>query len=270
MKKILVLAVLISCTSFAKIEHTVTIVQRPDGQFDVTCMDGNVEIRTKEDLINNRVCILFNTVEGDWLLKDGGIDNGKKMCDMHITFVRTRDAIYKLSALFKAPCTGTVGETQDCRAMICNLRLDGKGYTMDFSTAGRLNMSRVEDGLQAGYTGDTGKGGPGGVVNLGNTRTIEMNGVPNVLQVTNDNGATWKAICDDSFDDNGATVACRDMGFAAFDSYQTSIDVPGDNDFGLDDVACQGNEANLFECNHTAWNMHNCSSTEHVTLVCKQ
>jgi hypothetical protein len=267
LKKFLVLAALISANSFATIEHSISIIQRPDGMFDVTCIDGNVEVKTKEDLLKNRVCTLFNTVIGAWTLIDGGIENGKRMCDLNLSIVRSDDAIFKLTAQFTSPCTGQSSLTQDCRAMSCSLQLDNKFYAMDFATEGRMNMTRIEDGFQAGYKGDAGRGGPGGRV-LGNVRTVTMDTVDNVLQATNDGGKTWKAVCDDSFGVNEALVACHEMGYSSVDHLEIAISVSGDSDYGFDDVVCQGTEKSLNDCKHTPWGMHNCGENEHIQLTC--
>jgi hypothetical protein len=263
-----VLAALISANGFAAIEHSMSIIQRPDGQFDVTCIDGNVEVKTKEDLLKNRVCTLFNTVTGMWTLIDGGIENGKRMCDLNLSLVRSDDTIFKLTAMFTSPCNAQSSVTQDCRAMSCSLKLDNKFYDMDFATVGRMNMTRIEDGFQAGYKGDAGRGGPGGHVNLGNVRTATMDTVDNVLQVSNDGGTTWKAVCDDDFGAIEALVACREMGYTSVDHLETSVSVYGDRDYGYDDVNCQGTESSLQDCKHTAWGLHNCGEGEHIQLTC--
>lgn len=268
MKKFLVLVALISANSFAAIEHSMSIIQRPDGLFDVTCIDGNVEIKTKEDIQKNLVCTLFNTVTGLWTLVDGGIENGKPMCDLNLSLVRSNDSIFKLTAMFAPPCTGGSSLTQDCRAMSCSLQLENKFYAMDFATEGRMNMTRIEDGFQAGYKGDAGRGGPGGHVNFSNTRTTTMGSVDNVLQTSNDGGATWKPVCDDGFGAIEALVACREMGYVSVDRLQIAVDVAGDNDYGFDDMACEGTESTLSDCKHTPWSLHNCGAGEHIQLTC--
>lgn len=268
MKKFLVFAALVSANSFATIEHSMSIIQRPDGLFDVTCIDGNVEVKTKDDIMKNRVCTLFNTVNGIWTLVDGGVENGKPMCDLKLSIVRTDDAIFKLTAIFAPPCTSSSSLTQDCRALSCSLQLENKFYAMDFATEGRMNMTRIEDGFQAGYKGDAGRGGPGGRVNFGNVRTVTMDTISDVLQASNDGGATWKAVCDDGFGANEALVACREMGYTSVDRLQIAVDITGDTDYGFDDMSCQGTESTLNDCKHTPWGLHNCGAGEHVQLTC--
>ena len=36
----------------------------------------------------------------------------------------------------------------------------------------------------------------------------------------------------------------------------------------LDDVRCQGNEADLDDCSHSAWGIHNCGHNEDVSIDC--
>lgn len=45
-------------------------------------------------------------------------------------------------------------------------------------------------------------------------------------------------------------------------------DVPPDMPIWLDDVRCNGREANLLDCNHLGLGGHNCGHSEDVILAC--
>lgn len=67
-------------------------------------------------------------------------------------------------------------------------------------------------------------------------------------------------VCNDFFDNEAATVACRQLGFKGrghvlpSDMMKTG-DVSGP--ILLDDVKCIGNETSLDDCKHSAWGVHN-------------
>ena len=84
-------------------------------------------------------------------------------------------------------------------------------------------------------------------------------------------GSTWKYVCDDVFDsnNNGANVACRELGFAS-GTHSNGV-APYDDAFMYgssfyDDVRCTGTEARLVDCPRSSG--HNCGTSEAVTLQC--
>ena len=69
------------------------------------------------------------------------------------------------------------------------------------------------------------------------------------LQVFHD--GQWGTVCDDSFGDTEATVACRQAGFAIGVGYQ---DFGGGEDpIWMDEVECAVSEAMLVDCGSNAW-----------------
>ena len=76
--------------------------------------------------------------------------------------------------------------------------------------------------------------------------------------------STWKYVCDDAFDsnNNGANVACRELGFA---SGTHSNGVAASDSF-YDDVHCTGSEAKLADCSRSTG--EDCGTNEAVTLQC--
>lgn len=74
----------------------------------------------------------------------------------------------------------------------------------------------------------------------------------------------WRGVCDDSFDDLDAVVACRSLGFRKVKSFQTAT---GPNDlFWMDGLACNGSEDDLFRCASTE--NEDCGSDEHIFISC--
>ena len=90
------------------------------------------------------------------------------------------------------------------------------------------------------------------------------------LEIQHDN--TWGTICDDFFDINAASVACRMLGFGgALAVYpraqlgQGSADQP----IWLDDISCRyGNETTFAECGHSEFRVENCYHGEDVGIAC--
>ncbi|XP_053381160.1 uncharacterized protein LOC123552388 isoform X2 [Mercenaria mercenaria] len=76
-------------------------------------------------------------------------------------------------------------------------------------------------------------------------------------------------ICDDNWDDNDATVACRMMGFefgkARFENNSKANEsLP----ILLDEVKCSGHESMLSECEHSDWGKHDCDHSEVAAVTC--
>ena len=94
---------------------------------------------------------------------------------------------------------------------------------------------------------------------------LRINGEFGVLEVLND--GSWRGICDDSFSEGEAVVACRQLG-GELVSYSIGARGPSAN-FWLDDLGCIGSESRIAQCfNGTNWGDEDCSSGEHVALVC--
>ncbi|NWZ60003.1 DMBT1 protein, partial [Haliaeetus albicilla] len=79
----------------------------------------------------------------------------------------------------------------------------------------------------------------------------------------------WGTVCDDNWDEEDATVVCRQLGCG------TVVSAPGAAQFGkgrnaiwLDDVNCTGKEDTLSECLARPWGTHNCDHGEDASVVC--
>jgi hypothetical protein len=245
------------------IEHAREMKLRPDGSYDVTCIDGEVEVRTPAEVQAGRVCTHIVHQSGVWTLIEGGVDHGMRMCDMNIDLLTGKSKVLNVSAGFTAPCGGNAVKTEECNGLVCNINIGEVFYSMDFSVSGRMELIRLQDGFRAVYRGQAGLG-----QTTARVRLETLGGVDNILQASNDNGATWLSVCDDDFTQENAAVACREMGFSGVQNFDIAITVTGDEVFGLDNVDCDGTESSLFDCRHQDWQVENCADYEHVQLTC--
>ena len=88
------------------------------------------------------------------------------------------------------------------------------------------------------------------------------------------NGQGWKGVCDDNFGLKEAHVLCRMAGYSdgadkAFTNSKPFGHGASGGKFAIDDLNCTGTEASVFECTHSAWNVHNCAKAEWVGVKCK-
>lgn len=88
---------------------------------------------------------------------------------------------------------------------------------------------------------------------------------PNTILEVMDRGQ-WSGVCDDGFDANAATVACRQLG-GTVSSFATGQRGRG-GDYAVDDLVCTGNETSLVQCPRRS-GADDCGEEEHVALVCK-
>jgi len=79
-----------------------------------------------------------------------------------------------------------------------------------------------------------------------------------------------KPICDDDWDDSDANVACRMLGYdwgdARTNSYYSSLGY--NENFGMDNVNCAGNEFSLYDCQHLGLGQDNCGRDEVAGVYC--
>ena len=79
----------------------------------------------------------------------------------------------------------------------------------------------------------------------------------------------WGTVCDDLWDLTDALVVCRQQG------YPEAVSAPGNAFFGpgsgaiwYDNVACDGTENNIAECDHNGLGIENCVHSEDAGVVC--
>jgi len=80
----------------------------------------------------------------------------------------------------------------------------------------------------------------------------------------------WGTVCDDSWGIEDARVVCRQLGLGdALAAPCCADNGQGAGQIWMDNVNCQGNEANLEDCGHNGWGSHNCAHSEDASVVCE-
>ena len=78
----------------------------------------------------------------------------------------------------------------------------------------------------------------------------------------------WSTVCDDLWDDNDATVICKQLGYSRGSARVSAYFGKGSGLILLDNVNCGGSEASIFACNHRTLGEHDCSHKEDAGVVC--
>ncbi|XP_048244989.1 deleted in malignant brain tumors 1 protein-like isoform X2 [Haliotis rufescens] len=81
---------------------------------------------------------------------------------------------------------------------------------------------------------------------------------------------TWGTICDDTFDNNAATVVCHQLGYtgSVFTPHGGSYYGPGGGVIWLDDFSCTGSEARLTDCLLKPWAVTSCNHNNDAGVDC--
>lgn len=79
----------------------------------------------------------------------------------------------------------------------------------------------------------------------------------------------WGTVCDDLWDINDATVACRQLGFSgATEALLRAVFGQGTGPILLDNVLCTGTESRLIDCPAQPIGLHNCAHIEDAGVRC--
>ncbi|KAJ8040728.1 Deleted in malignant brain tumors 1 protein [Holothuria leucospilota] len=79
----------------------------------------------------------------------------------------------------------------------------------------------------------------------------------------------WGTVCDDYWDWNDATVACRQLGYSSVVAiYHSAYFGQGSGRIWMDDLHCNGYESSLSDCPHNGFGQHNCVHHEDAGVVC--
>ena len=99
----------------------------------------------------------------------------------------------------------------------------------------------------------------------------ELEGRLEVYHCTTSGDCSWGTVCDNLFDQEEATVACRQMGKGDAKRWQGGGRYGrGSGVIWLDDLGCKGSEARLGDCpfREQTWGSNDCSHSEDAGLNC--
>ncbi|XP_053379862.1 deleted in malignant brain tumors 1 protein-like [Mercenaria mercenaria] len=81
----------------------------------------------------------------------------------------------------------------------------------------------------------------------------------------------WGTVCDDSFDDNAASVICRMLGYnpKGARARGRAFYGKGNGSVTIDELRCSGDETDISECKSNYWGSHtNCDHDEDASVEC--
>ena len=79
----------------------------------------------------------------------------------------------------------------------------------------------------------------------------------------------WGTICDDKWDLEDATVACRQLGYSRAESAKADAYYgKGSGTIWMDEVRCRGNEISLQQCPFSGWEINDCTHFEDAGVSC--
>ena len=78
----------------------------------------------------------------------------------------------------------------------------------------------------------------------------------------------WSTVCDDLWDDNDATVICKQLGYSRGSARVSAYFGEGSGLILLDNINCNGRESNIFDCRPRMFGDHDCEHHEDAGVIC--
>ena len=75
-------------------------------------------------------------------------------------------------------------------------------------------------------------------------------------------------MCDDLWDDNDATVICKQLGYSRGSARVSAYFGEGSGLILLDNVNCNGRESSILDCGHRRFGEHDCDHCEDAGVIC--
>lgn len=79
---------------------------------------------------------------------------------------------------------------------------------------------------------------------------------------------SWNPICDDGWDMSAGDVVCRMLGYERALGTYIGLNSSASNPYILDDIACDGTETDIMDCDHGPLLEHDCTQNEHAGVSC--
>ena len=77
---------------------------------------------------------------------------------------------------------------------------------------------------------------------------------------------SWATVCNDGWDDDAASVICRQLGLSS--TGKAAEFGHGSGTILLSNVTCVNNESNIFNCSHNGFENHDCSHDKDIGVRC--
>lgn len=78
---------------------------------------------------------------------------------------------------------------------------------------------------------------------------------------------TWSSICDNEWDDNGAAVVCKQLGYSGGSARGGGYYGQGTGSIYLSNISCLGNESNIFGCDNR-YVVNDCEHHQDIGVIC--
>ena len=80
----------------------------------------------------------------------------------------------------------------------------------------------------------------------------------------------WGTVCDDFWSSDDAEVVCKQLGYQTEGAiaFTRAAFGQGTGSIILDNLNCNGNESNIFDCPHNGETIHNCGHDEDAGVFC--
>ncbi|MCF8059206.1 MAG: hypothetical protein K9K67_07920 [Bacteriovoracaceae bacterium] len=245
-----------------------SLILRADGNYDVICRDGSNEIRTLQEIEDQKVCTHFSHITDDYFLSYGGIRQGTIMCDFTATVSRLNADVNGVYLTLEKKCGGTTGYFSCNDTLNCFGDLNGSKFNLSYYYNGLIELKNINSNVIGMFK--TENPDPSYSRKFLKLSTFDQSqNIPQVITESNIE-AGWFPLCypyDYGYDLNNRVkflgeAICREQG----KQYLSSSKVPI-TDFSKEylELTCANYSQSLSTCNLVS---PNCSSNSLISVSC--